>query len=130
MEARLLPLIAWWVIIQMFGLAALPLARRIFAWLPDRGYAFSKTAGLLLVSYLLWLGASAGSADQHHRRDSARAAARRRVSAWIAFARGWQDPGARMRSFWQQNKGHILVAETAVPAGLRRVGAGARIRPG
>ncbi len=48
----------WWVIIQLFGLAALPLSFRLFRWLPDRGYTFAKSLGLLLVSYLLWLGAS------------------------------------------------------------------------
>ena len=48
-EAPLLPVIAWWVMIQLFGLAALPLVRRVFCALPDGGYAFSKTAGLLLV---------------------------------------------------------------------------------
>jgi hypothetical protein len=60
LENRLAQFTAWWIIIQLFGLAALPLSRRVFAWLPDRGYAFSKTIGLLLVSYLLWLGASTG----------------------------------------------------------------------
>jgi len=49
----------WWLIIQLFGLAALPLTFGLFRWLPDRGYTASKAVGLLLVSYLLWVGASA-----------------------------------------------------------------------
>src|SRR5205085_2904434 len=36
------------------GLAALPLAHRLFSVLPDRGYATSKMLGLLLVSYVAW----------------------------------------------------------------------------
>jgi YYY domain-containing protein len=33
---------------------------RIFRWLPDHGYTFSKALGLLLTSYILWIGASTG----------------------------------------------------------------------
>jgi YYY domain-containing protein len=41
-------------------LAALPLTYRLFRQLPGRGYAFAKPLGLLLVTYILWLGASLG----------------------------------------------------------------------
>ena len=51
---------AWWGIIQIMGWLALPLCMRVFAWLPDRGYTASKAVGLMLSTYLLWLGASAG----------------------------------------------------------------------
>jgi YYY domain-containing protein len=54
----MLPVISWWLVIQLFGLAALPLTWRLFARLPGRGYPFAKVLGLLLVSYFLWLGAS------------------------------------------------------------------------
>jgi uncharacterized membrane protein len=56
----MLAVITWWLIIQVFALAALPLGWKLFAALPDRGYAFTKPLALLLVSYLLWLGASLG----------------------------------------------------------------------
>lgn len=36
------------------GLAALPVALKVFPYLPDRGYAFSKPLGLLLVGLLSW----------------------------------------------------------------------------
>lgn len=52
--------IVWWMIAQILGLAALPVAFVTLRWLPDRGYAFAKILGLLLVSYLLWLGAITG----------------------------------------------------------------------
>jgi len=45
----------WWLIIQILGLAALPLAYRLFDHLPDRGYAFAKPLGLLGTGYALWL---------------------------------------------------------------------------
>ena len=56
----MITVIAWWLCFEIFGLAALPIAMRLFRWLPDRGYVFSKALGLLLVSYLVWLGASLG----------------------------------------------------------------------
>jgi YYY domain-containing protein len=52
----------WWLAAQGFGLAGLPLARFLFRALPDRGYAFAKTLGLLLAGYLAWLIAMLGLA--------------------------------------------------------------------
>ncbi len=54
----MIPVFLWWLVIQLFAVAVLPLAWRLFARLPGRGYALAKALGLLLVSYLLWLGAS------------------------------------------------------------------------
>ena len=52
--------IVWWLWMQILGLAALPLTYRFFRRLPDRGYAFARPLGLLLTSYVLWLGGSLG----------------------------------------------------------------------
>ena len=49
---------SWWLVIQIFALAALPLGWRLFGRLPGRGYPLAKALGLLLVSYVLWMGAS------------------------------------------------------------------------
>ncbi len=54
----MIQILVWWLIMQVLGWLTLPTAMRIFRWLPDRGYAFSKALGLLLVSYFLWVGAS------------------------------------------------------------------------
>ncbi len=56
----MLIVVVWWLWMQVLGLAALPLAYRFFRRLPDRGYAFARPLGLLLTSYVLWLGASLG----------------------------------------------------------------------
>ncbi len=53
----MIAILSWWLVIQLFTLAALPLAWRLFARLPGRGYPFAKALGLLLVSFILWLGA-------------------------------------------------------------------------
>ncbi|MEE9199040.1 MAG: DUF2298 domain-containing protein, partial [Dehalococcoidia bacterium] len=51
----MLDFIAWWVSVEVLGLAVLPLAFFLFAGLPDRGYAFIKPLGMVLVGYLFWL---------------------------------------------------------------------------
>jgi YYY domain-containing protein len=56
----MLTVVVWWLWTVVIGLAALPLAFHFFRRLPDRGYAFARPLGLLLTSYVLWLGASLG----------------------------------------------------------------------
>ncbi len=50
----------WWAWLQVFGLLALPTTLWLFRGLPDGGYAFSKSFGLLLVGYVAWLLAMLG----------------------------------------------------------------------
>jgi YYY domain-containing protein len=56
----MIQILVWWLLIQVLGWLALPTAMRIFRWLPDRGYSFSKAFGLLMISFFLWFGASTG----------------------------------------------------------------------
>ncbi len=56
----MLTVLIWWAWLALMGLATLPLAYRFFHRLPDRGYAFARPLGLLLTSYLLWVGGSLG----------------------------------------------------------------------
>jgi len=52
--------LSWWLAVEIIGLAALPLAWRLFRHLPDRGYALAKPLGLLLTCYLFWMSGSLG----------------------------------------------------------------------
>ena len=45
----------WWLILSAIGVAAFPIAQILFRFLPDRGYAFSRPLGLLLMLYAFWL---------------------------------------------------------------------------
>jgi YYY domain-containing protein len=45
-------------LIEVLGLAAAPLAAVVFARLPGAGMGFAKPLGLLLVTWLVWMGAS------------------------------------------------------------------------
>ncbi len=50
---------AWWLVLEAFGLVALPIAFVLFRRLPGAGYAFAKPLGLLLTGYLFWLALTA-----------------------------------------------------------------------
>ena len=45
----------WWFLIELIGIAVWPVAFRFFRNLPERGYAFIKPLGLLLIAYPFWL---------------------------------------------------------------------------
>jgi len=48
--------VVWWVTALVIGFAAAAPAFVFFRSLPDRGYAFAKVLGLVLLSYTLWIG--------------------------------------------------------------------------
>ncbi len=58
--SELFAVLRWWTVLLILGLAAFPAAFVLFKKLPDRGYAFTKMLGLLLVAYLYWLAGSLG----------------------------------------------------------------------
>ncbi|MGA7732608.1 MAG: DUF2298 domain-containing protein, partial [Chloroflexia bacterium] len=49
----------WLLAVYLLGFAAMPIVFTVMRRLPDRGYAFAKLAGLLVVSWIVWLLASA-----------------------------------------------------------------------
>ncbi|MBE3560558.1 MAG: hypothetical protein IMW89_15265 [Ktedonobacteraceae bacterium] len=51
----MLELLQMWVLVEVLGLICLPLTVTVFHNLPDRGWAFSKTLGLALLAFLVWL---------------------------------------------------------------------------
>ena len=53
-----LPVLAWFVGLELIGLIALPLTFIAFQSFADRGYIFSKAIGLLIVAWGAWLIAS------------------------------------------------------------------------
>ncbi len=48
----------WWLVVEILGLLAFPLAFLALPGLRDRGWGLSKALGVLLLSYLIWLPAS------------------------------------------------------------------------
>jgi YYY domain-containing protein len=52
------PVLAWVLLLELIGLLALPLTLITFSRLTDRGYIFSKSAGLLILAWGAWMIAS------------------------------------------------------------------------
>ncbi|MEM7532440.1 MAG: DUF2298 domain-containing protein [Chloroflexota bacterium] len=50
----------WYLVIQLITIATLPLSLQFFTHLPDRGYTLTKSFGILLVGFVLWIGTSYG----------------------------------------------------------------------
>lgn len=46
--------VAWWLVVVLFGLLAFPILFVVFPALADRGYGFAKFAGILLVAWGTW----------------------------------------------------------------------------
>jgi YYY domain-containing protein len=54
------PSLSWYLVITLLGWATFPLIYRLLPALHDRGYAFSRTLGLLVWAYAFWLLGSLG----------------------------------------------------------------------
>lgn len=93
----------WWLSLGFLGLMAVPLARRLFSSLPGEGYPFARPLGLLLASWIFWLGCSFGFFQ-----NSAGGIVASLVLAWImSWKLGWKD----LRAFWERERSLILATE-------------------
>ncbi len=109
----MLDFLRFWLILALIGLAGLPLSWRLFAFLPDHGFVFSRALGLLGAGYLLWLGATFGLL----RNTTGGAALALLIFAalglWLGRA-GWQKDGEGKRPLLEHlrtQKGAILFVE-------------------
>ncbi len=57
-RSQVVSIIAWYLSLALVGILAYPLVRMALPGLDDRGYPLSRIVGMLLVSYLVWLGSS------------------------------------------------------------------------
>ncbi|HJX38120.1 MAG TPA: DUF2298 domain-containing protein, partial [Anaerolineae bacterium] len=102
----LLSVISWWLAIQILGLLALPLTTVVFHRLADRGYVLSKTMGLLVVAFLVWVAAS-------YRLLTNSLPTTVGACLVLGLASGylfWRRRG-EMLTLWRERKGLILVCE-------------------
>ena len=57
---KLAPWLIWLLAIELIYVITIPIALKVMRWLPDRGLVLARPLGLLLVSWLVWWGASTG----------------------------------------------------------------------
>lgn len=98
----------WWVILMIIGSAAVPLGYWLFGRLPDKGYAFSKMLGLLVISYIFWILTSLGFLNNDI--GGILFALLGLVGLSIYFYR--QTEG-QLGTWLREHKGYILTAEVA-----------------
>ncbi|MDP3063655.1 MAG: DUF2298 domain-containing protein [Chloroflexota bacterium] len=103
--------VAWYVVVQALGLLALPLAFRVFRWLPDRGYSLTKPIGLLLVSYGAWILGVSRLAPYGFPTLLALSLALAAVAAVL----GWASR-RELRAFVVEQKAALLVTEAVFAA--------------
>ncbi len=103
--------LSWWFVVQLMALAAWPLTWQIFRRLPGRGYPFAKALGLLLVSYLLWLGASLRLLPNDQGGILAALLAVAAISWWLGRA-GWRAgaDGQRPLLVWLREQRGLVIA--------------------
>ena len=51
----MIELFEMWVLVELLGVLCLPLTSSVFRNLPDRGWAFSKALGVLVLAFCVWL---------------------------------------------------------------------------
>ncbi len=102
----MLDVIKWFLVLEILGVIGLPIACRLFAALPSRGYAFAKPLALLLVGYFFWL---LGSLKFVMNTTSAVVFVLLVIAATAATI-GWRDRVA-LKSFWQENRPFIIASE-------------------
>jgi len=105
----ILSAVRWWAVLTLLGLVAWPLIFTLLRPLADRGYAFVKMAGLLLVSYVFWLTGSLGLADNNGGGVLLALVVVGAVS-WLAYRRRPAgDVG--LREWLRANRGAVVAAE-------------------
>ncbi|MBA3276078.1 MAG: glycosyltransferase family 39 protein [Chloroflexia bacterium] len=49
-----LPVVFWYLALQVLALPIVPILWRLLPWLPDRGYAIAKTIGVFAIGWIAW----------------------------------------------------------------------------
>ena len=101
----MLAVLSFWIVVQLIALATLPLTWRLCSRLPDRGYALAKPLGLLLVTYVLWLGASFGFLRNSLGGIILALLLVAGLSAWLL----WRDASATPMLAWLRQHGRLIL---------------------
>ena len=51
-------LVIWYIAVALLGMVSYPIVRLAMEGLPDKGYPLARTAGLLILSYIVWMAGS------------------------------------------------------------------------
>ncbi len=106
---------AWWVLVTLAGVAALPLALRMLGGLPDRGVLLARPLGLLLVGWVFWLLAMFGFI----RNDPGGMALAYVIVAGVGLVAYFGGRGrVDLRAMWRGHGAALLVGEVIFAGAL------------
>ncbi len=105
--------LAWYFLLVILGWVTFPLTYRIFARLPDRGYALSRILGLLLWGFIFWLGGNLGLLLNHPGGIAFAFIVLTGLSVWSAWGK-W----AEIRDWVKAHSRLILMTEVVFLAGF------------
>jgi uncharacterized protein DUF2298 len=100
----------WWLTLEVLGVAAWPVAWTVMGRLPDRGWAFSKALGLLLVGYGAWLIGMFQLAPFSRASNTAMLLALIAGAAWLVLRNG-RALGDEMQAFLRGQARYWVAAE-------------------
>ena len=103
----MIPFFLWYISISILGWLAFPLAYRLLPGLPDRGYIFSRSLGLLLWAYGFWLLASLQILPNNLGGVWAALLLLAALSAWVLF----KTSPAELRDWLRLHKKLVLFVE-------------------
>ncbi len=92
--------LSWWLILELMGLVAFPLAFALFRRLPDGGYSFSKPLGILFIGYVFWILGTIGILPNTVRGAAWALTFVAAAAAWTVWRRR-SDLAAYLREKWR-----------------------------
>ncbi|GAB4496381.1 MAG: DUF2298 domain-containing protein [Anaerolineales bacterium] len=103
----MLTFLLWYVLLSVLGWLAFPLAYRLLSALPERGYAFSRTLGVLLWGYAFWLLTSLGVLQNTPGSLWILLLAFAALAVWLAR----REPPGALRMWLREHRATVLTTE-------------------
>jgi len=104
--------VRWWIVFLLITTAVFPLSFHLFHRLPDRGFAFTKPLGLLIISYLFWILGSLGIVGNNLGGVLVGIGSVIGLSIWAGRKEGAAAMGRWLRDHWR----HLLLTEIVFAA--------------
>ena len=99
--------VRWWIAFLLISTAVFPLSFHLFHRLPDKGFAFTKPLGLLIISYLFWMLGTLGITGNDMGGVLVGVGGVIGLSIWAGRKEGAAAMGRWVREHWR----HLLLTE-------------------
>ncbi len=107
----MLQFLSWYFTITILGLLTFPLAYRLLPALADRGYALSRSLGLLIWGFVFWLALSLGLAENNLGGLLLALAVLVGLVAWANWKKVEGDDWRSILAWLKTNRGYVLSVE-------------------